>query len=332
MATLDDQIRETVNRLLESLRGQLESTVTSHQDDLLNAAREEHANRDREARDAEDTRLRLAGEIEDLHKRVDERQSAFEDSQRQLDEVRQGLARASEDAVVARAESVTTRDELTAARDETLAARAEIATLQNQLDTLRHQFDASREEAGARLAQSERLPAAIRSLDASVSFGAVLETLARHAAQEAGRAAVFLLKGDRLREWHCIGFDRRSDAGSLDIAVRDSGLIAEAVQSGSAVSPASPHVVPEFARTDDGRAVSAWPITVGGSVAAVLYADAPIADNPNEPYWPAFLEVLSRHAGRVLEGLTIRHAAGLLTGPAAAISPAVRRQASGSIQ
>jgi hypothetical protein len=74
-------------------------------------------------------------------------------------------------------------------------------------------------------------------------------------------------------------------------------------------------------------------VAVGGSVVAVLYADGPVADKSEEPYWPAFLDVLARHAGRVLEGITVRQAAGLMTGKATVLaSSSVGRQSSGSIQ
>ena len=82
------------------------------------------------------------------------------------------------------------------------------------------------------------------------------------------------------------------------------------------------------------REAAAWPISVGGSVVAVLYADGPVADKPDEPYWPAFLDVLARHAGRVLEGITVRQAAGLMTGRSTGISSSssAGHQSSGSIQ
>jgi hypothetical protein len=74
-------------------------------------------------------------------------------------------------------------------------------------------------------------------------------------------------------------------------------------------------------------------VSVGGSVVAVLYADGPIADKSDEPFWPAFLEVVARHAGRVLEGITVRQAAGLMTSKATGRSPSsVSRQSSGSFQ
>ena len=56
----------------------------------------------------------------------------------------------------------------------------------------------------------------------------------------------------------------------------------------------------------------ALPVRVGGDVVAVLYADAPRLDTPSsDARWPAVLEVLVRHASRVLEAMTIQQAAGL---------------------
>jgi hypothetical protein len=95
------------------------------------------------------------------------------------------------------------------------------------------------------------------------------------------------------------------------------------------------HPLPDFARHEEAREAAAWPISVGGSVVAVLYADSPVADKPDEPYWPAFLEVLAMHAGRVLEGITVRQAAGLMTGGRSiGISPSssAGHQSFGSIQ
>jgi hypothetical protein len=182
--------------------------------------------------------------------------------------------------------------------------------------------------------QAARLPDAVRALDEAGSFGEVLDSLARSAGREAGRAAVFLVKGERLRDWRTVGFDLASEQPRLDIALSDSGPMAEAVRAGEGVrQQGSEHSLPDFARHCEPRQAAAWPISVGGSVVAVLYADGPVADKPDEPYWPAFLEVLARHTGRVLEGITVRQAAGLMTGRSTgARSSSVGHQSSGSLQ
>jgi hypothetical protein len=173
----------------------------------------------------------------------------------------------------------------------------------------------------------------MRALDDAATFGEVLETLANRAAVEAGRAAVFLVKGERLRDWRTAGFSRASDSPRLEFELSDSGPMAEAVKSAEGVRAQKTGPLPEFARTDEVREAAAWPIFVGGSVVAVLYADAAVADKAEEPYWPVFLNVLARHAGRVLEGLTVRQAAGLMAGRASGMTPSpISLQSSGSIQ
>jgi hypothetical protein len=56
----------------------------------------------------------------------------------------------------------------------------------------------------------------------------------------------------------------------------------------------------------------ALPVRVGGEVVAVLYADAPRLDaSSSDARWPPVLEVLVRHASRVLEAMTVQQAVGL---------------------
>ena len=69
--------------------------------------------------------------------------------------------------------------------------------------------------------------------------------------------------------------------------------------------------LPSFAADAVGHAM-ALPVRVGGEVVAVLYADAAGPDAPSsDARWPAVLEVLVRHASRVLEAMTVQQAAGL---------------------
>jgi hypothetical protein len=137
------------------------------------------------------------------------------------------------------------------------------------------------------------------------------------------------VKGDRLRDWRTVGFAVASDALGLVLDLRRSGLLGKAVRAGHGVRwhRDSDDPLPDFARDDQSRDAAAWPVSVGGSVVALLYADGPAADTSDRP-WPACLEVLARHAGRVLEGITIRQAAGLMSVQVKSIG----RQSSGSIQ
>ena len=353
MAALDDRINETVGRLLDSLRGRLESELGSCRDELIrtaqdataqvaveaaaNATAEAHREaeqqltevREAAARSTDEQRARHTEEIEELQRRLDESQQQLEDVQKET-----AAARASNEALTVELEEARTQLDVT--RDDVEATLRDIELWRRESEGLRAEVNrlaSQLRKKDERAAQAKRLPDVVRALDEAATFGEVLETLAVRAGCEAGRAAVFLVKGNRLRDWRTVGFDFPSDSSRLDIDVNASGPMAEAVRSGEGVSSSARNAVPEFARTDEPRRVAAWPVSVGGSVVAVLYADGAVADKSEEPYWPAFLDVLARHAGRVLEAITVRHAAGLLTGKATGlVSSSVSRQSSGSIQ
>jgi hypothetical protein len=328
VAALDDQIRETVNKLLDSLRGRLDSELRSSQDELVRAVQDAstrtaadavqnataEARREAEqqleevrssaARDAEAQRARFTAELDDLRRQLED---ARQDAQRRVAVLTNELEDARNQLDVTRDDVEVTLENIETLRRESELARGEVNRLTCELR--------NKDE---RLLQARGLPDAVSSLDQAATFGEVLETLALRAGREAGRAVVFLVKGTRLTDWRIVGFGPSSDATRLDIDVSACGPIAEAVRSGKGVPPAA-QTVPEFARTDEPRVPGAWPVSVGGSVVAVLYADGPAADKAEEPFWPAFLDVLARHAGRVLEGITVRQAAGLMAGKATSI-------------
>lgn len=389
MAALDDQIRDAVGRLLDSLRGRLESDLGSCQDELIRAAQEasariateaadnataearleaeaqltelrESAARDAEsaareaesaARDAEEQRERLvaeferldaererlAVEIEELQRRLDDTRREFDEKQKEADAARHEQAAAAQEEIeTLKNDLESARQQLDATRDDVEATLRDIETWQRESDAARLEISRladllrSRDEWAA---QALRLPEAMRALDEAVTFGEVLESLATRAGAEAGRAAVFLVKNERLHDWRTVGFCRASDSPRLDLELSESGPMAEVVKSPEGIHPRDRNALPEFARTDEVREAAAWPISVGGSVVAVLYADGAAADKAEEPFWPAFLDVLARHAGRVLEGITVRQAAGLMAGRANGVAPTpISRQSSGSIQ
>lgn len=336
MSALDNQIRETVNRLLDSLRGHLESDISSSQDELIQTARDASARIAAESaeaataearREAEEARAPLTARIEDLERELNQARCEAQAARDELESVKRELQSAQ-------AELDATRDDVEATLRDIEASRRDIETSRRDADAVRLEVTRLTDVVHARderSAQALRLPDAVRALDEAATFGDVLEILAVRGGREAGRAAVFLVKGERLRDWRTAGFGSASDGSRLDITLDESGPMAEAVRSGEAVAPRNGDTIPEFARADEAREAAAWPVSVGGSVVAVLYADSPIADKSDEPYWPAFLDVLARHAGRVLEGLTVRQAAGLMTGKGSRPSASVI-QSSGSIQ
>ena len=166
------------------------------------------------------------------------------------------------------------RKQLDVTRDDVEATLRDIELWRRESEGLRAEVNRLASELrnkDERATQARRLPDAVRALDEAATFGEVLETLAVRAGCEAGRAAVFLVKGNRLRDWRTVGFDFPSDSSRLDIDVNASGPIAEAVRSGEGVSSPARNSVPEFARTDEPRrggrvaGVGGW-VCCGGAV------------------------------------------------------------------
>jgi hypothetical protein len=157
--------------------------------------------------------------------------------------------------------------------------------------------------------QGDRLAEAIRAIGGARSLSEVLDTLAGCAGREAARACVVIAKGDRYHGWRGIGFGTL-DADKIDMARDQAGVIADAARTGAAAAGASPSAK----ELSGGHGSVAVPISVGGKVVAVLYADqgarpaagaAAVASGG--------LEVLASYAGRCLEALTAIKAARVLS-------------------
>ena len=185
---------------------------------------------------------------------------------------------------------------------------------------------AARAETSAELAAGERLVNAVRAIDQARTLGEVLDSLATGARLEIERVALVTIRGDRIRGWRLVGFDPESTGTSpgamdiADIALRDAGVIAEAVRTGAIAlvktnrqSPEGNQGPPAFTHVSPGQECFAAPIALLGEVVAVLYADTELAatdaSSPRSQMWRERLEVLARHASRCLEALTAMKAA-----------------------
>jgi hypothetical protein len=200
------------------------------------------------------------------------------------------------------------QQQLAAAREEVARDREELARqreeLQRELQSLRN-----------RLEQAARLMSAFRTLDDATSLGDILERLARSACLETGRTAVFLVNGGKLRGWRALGFPAERPIVGSDYAPAESDVVGRAVRSGAGQQHKNGDAtrLPVFARADGPRDALALPVRVGGSVIAVLYVDAARADRSEDPEWLDTIDAMTRHAGRVLEAMTVRQAAALWT-------------------
>jgi hypothetical protein len=136
--------------------------------------------------------------------------------------------------------------------------------------------------------EGKRVLDAIRTLDDAVSLSAVLDTLVARASGEASRAGVLLVRADRLRGWR--------DEGQINVSLAEVDIVAEAVRTRQAASrTAVGTMTPPFTGAAVAAELHAFPLSLSGDVVAVLYTEG---GNP------VTLEILARHAARVLESLT----------------------------
>jgi chemotaxis protein histidine kinase CheA len=143
----------------------------------------------------------------------------------------------------------------------------------------------------------DRVLAAISDLDGTHTLAAALDLLLAHSGAVAGRAALFLIDGDRLKAWKASGIPD-IDVNTVESAITGRDLLALAIQAGRA-TPASAEVpAPPFARLPAGRDALAVPVMIGGRAVAVLYADS--GAKPSPAGSAAVIELLARHASTVV--------------------------------
>lgn len=163
-------------------------------------------------------------------------------------------------------------------------------------------------------ASDVRLTEALRLLDEAPSFGDVLTVLADCVGREVERGVVLVVAPGRLKGWHGSGFSG-TVAKSIELPSDPKGLLGVALSTKtSIVSRASAGRLPvddrpSFAYATDRRDAAAVPLVLGGTVAAVVYADGPSAGDET-PSWFTAVERLTRFAGLVLEARTARYLTG----------------------
>ena len=87
------------------------------------------------------------------------------------------------------------------------------------------------------MAGVSRLLESVRGLDGASSLSEVLDALALAAAREAARAAVVVLRNDRIQGWRMSGFGSRdAQPKSIDLSLADSGVIGLAIAAARAVT------------------------------------------------------------------------------------------------
>ncbi len=157
---------------------------------------------------------------------------------------------------------------------------------------------------------SLRLVEAIRTLDRGQTLSDVLLALTNAASGEAARSGLFLAGAQGFQSSRLTGFE--ITATRLE---DEDSVIAEAARSSRAVTTAEGVGAPAFANLPDGHQAIAVPLMLTGRVVGVLYADQGAGQTEAvRPSWPATIEILGRHASRVLEALTASKLAEAATG------------------
>lgn len=177
--------------------------------------------------------------------------------------------------------------------------------------------DARVREREAEMAALTRLLESVRGLDGAASLSEVLDALGQAAGREASRAAVLVLRNERLIGWKLSGFGSRdTQPKSIDLGLNESGVIGLAVGTARPVTTRDSQTAaegPGFAHLPADRMGFAVPVIVAGRVVAAVYADSVTLDGREHPAvpssWPEVIEMLARHAARCLEALTVQKAA-----------------------
>jgi hypothetical protein len=301
--SLDDRIRSAVDQAVGSLVDQLKQHASEDRDQAVAAAREQvfaEAEQATVARVA-DAEARVRATIEGIvaTRCAEDRAVAARDIRKQLEEEL----------------SAKTADTLAAAEKRTNLLLADAES--RSQEAVRSSVAAARvKERELELAAVNRLVESIRGLDGATSLSEVLDALALAAGKEAARAAVVVLRADRIQGWKLHGFGARdANPKAIDIPLAESGVIGMAVAAARPVTTMDSETAaigPGFHTLPTDRTGLAVPVVVGGRVVAVIYADAVTLDGVEHltpSGWPELIEVLARHAGRCLEAMTAQRAA-----------------------
>jgi hypothetical protein len=296
--TLDDQLRHTLDALAERLRGDVTSYLERATKELMVALEAERARVSEQI--TRDIRAETEREISVRLRTLENNEPIVTMKAAPLRAMASGRGGA---AIHARVASP-------AAEHADLGGAPEAAHREtNDVD-----FPREKRADTTADADSGRVLEGIRALDHSASLSEILDLLVLLAAKETPRAGVFLASGPPLRSWRCKGFELTVDESrSFEIAAEEAGIIREAIRTGAAAaSDGGLTSIPSFARLAFSCDALALPLTMGGQVVAVLYADAGVA-RTMPPGRRATLEILARHATRSLQVVTAFRAARLLT-------------------
>jgi hypothetical protein len=304
--SIEAQIRSAADtlvlRLAEDARQQVDAVVTE-----WTAAAAATAEAHQQALE------RLRAELEEAHAAAFDALRA--EHALELQAARAEHALALEDAATSRAEA----DRALAQAEEALAESV------RQVEAVRHAetHAAARQAAPADEAplahqdaatELAALARAVAAMDQAETLSEVLDALSAGLHMQAPRAVVLVLKGDVARVWRQSGFDEPLIAAGKDIALDEHGdlrAVVEAAVAAQLDGRGAETPLLGVATLPEGATGMAVPVSIGGQVAALVYADEGTDTGRRAAAgWGELVEVLARHAGRCLEALTAMRASG----------------------
>jgi hypothetical protein len=301
---LEDRIRSSVDTALAKVRTQLEQDAQAIADQLISASREEHEQELAALREQSTSELNAVRE-----QAASELIAVREHAAAELNAVRTQL---SSELTASRAQSAGELAALRTQSSDELSALRQQSAAETERLVREAKAEVEQRERAADTARFARLLEGVRGLDGARSLSEVLDALGHAASREVSRTAVLIIKQERLIGWKLTGFGALdAQPKAIDIALTEGGVLTTASLSARATTTRenrSGVEGPAFADLDPKPAGLAVPVSVGGRVVAVVYADAGNAEGhvDHATRWPDAVEILARHAGRCLEGLTVQ--------------------------
>jgi GAF domain-containing protein len=259
--SFDDRIRSTVDQALAPLVQQLIDAAAIDREEAGRAARAaayEEAEEAAKTRIADaEARVRATVDEQIAQARADDRETAAREIRQQLEAEAEERMRIAHETAETRLRTALAESEARAADNLTMSVAA-----------------AQAKERESEMATVSRLLDSVRGLDGATSLSEVLDALALAAAREAGRAAVVVMRADRIQGWRMSGFGPRdTQPKSIDLAISESGVIGQAIGAARPVTTRDSQAAaagPGFEELPGDRMGLAVPVIVGGRVVAVV--------------------------------------------------------------
>ncbi len=248
-----------------------------------------------------------------LQQQLDQLRTERDEAARQIAQLDEHNTRERESLTAAMAQLRQEADAALADAERALVEAVRQAQLQNEQGraaALIESTELARQDVAARM---QAVAQAISAMDEANTLSEVLDALGDGLGAQAPRSAVLVFQHERARIWRRSGFAADASGVGAELHLPDHADLKAIIDSGaSALVEAHEGTgdVLGLAPLAPGRHGLAVPVAIGGTAAALVYADAGDDERGLPPGSTDTIEVLARHAARCLETLTAMRAAG----------------------